>query len=367
MAIFRHHTRWRIGCIAAMAGTMAGTMAAMPGRAVTANEIHWIETFDDDPVAAGRFFVAPPVATGRFSYDAKQQRVTADYDTSLPTAWYVRPLDPVGGRVLGRYDAVTMTVDFRLQSAGYQADPLAFAQIAWGLLNTQTTGRDRVGGTSGPFAFDVLSLDYFPAVNPQFNLPTLAPTLIHSDFGQGFFNGIDFAAGAESGLNAAQGDVLPQLDTDYRATIKLDPATQIITLTITEGGTPLNINTHGAGGFGGLDDDPTTIQTIINIDLPFAVDAFALMAWEDTDAIFGGVVRVRVDVTRIEVFAPAVLLGDINLDGRIDGRDVAPFIALATAVSPDPSLVARGDFDGDDEVDAEDAVLLAAALLERMP
>jgi hypothetical protein len=70
-----------------------------------------------------------------------------------------------------------------------------------------------------------------------------------------------------------------------------------------------------------------------------------------------------VEITRVEFFAAAAPLGDLNLDGVLDGRDVAPFVALALSPDPDPQLAARGDFNGDEMLDAQDVAPFVEALV----
>ncbi|MFQ5423417.1 MAG: hypothetical protein ACE5F9_05490 [Phycisphaerae bacterium] len=336
----------------------AGGAIAQPGGGIS-----WVETFADDPLAAGRFAVGAGQDGARFSYDAVGQFLTVHYDTILPTAWYQRPLDPAGGRVLGRYDDFDFFVTFRIRSGGFFADPNGFAQIAWGLLSSQTTGEDRAGGSSGPFAFDVVSFDYFPNVT-AFGGPTLGPTVVHGDDGSGFFANIDFTFGAETDINTTVGDENLALDVMYTAHVAYRGADQTATVMVSGPAMPMLINADGAGGPGGFDGDPTTIQTLAVIDRPFTVDRFALMAWQDTFSPFGSSIIADVDIHRIAFSAPPVLVGDVNLDGHIDGMDIEPFVTLLLSGNVDPSLAARGDFDGDGVFDIADRPGFVAALLQ---
>ncbi len=343
----------------------ASAFDASPVRGV-GDELSWTEDFADDPVSAGRFSVPAGHSAARFSYDAGGPFVTVHYDTLLPTAWYVRPIDPAGARVLGRYDDFEFTVTFRVRSAGFWADPDGFAQIAWGLLNAQTTGWDRAGGSlNGPYAFDCVAFDYFPNVSPLYGGPTLGPTLIHSDDGTPYFWNIDFTFGPETTIDPLLGDETILLDAVHIARLVYDGANQVATLTVQEAARSVEINADGAGGPGGFDGDVATIQTFVLIDSPFVLDAFALTAWEDT-YILSGVASViaDVDVYRIEFFAPAVLVGDMNRDGRVDGLDTAGFVELMLTAAPDPSLAARGDFTGDGIVDQVDLGAFVQVLLQ---
>ncbi len=325
--------------------------------------IAWVEGFADDPVVAGRFTVPAGHDAGRFAYAAGGP-LTVHYDTLMPTAWYLRPLDAVGGRRLNRYDDFTFSVRFRIRSEGFFADPWGFAQIAWGLVNSETTGEDRAGGSAGPYAFDCVTFDYFPNVT-AWGGPTLGVSAIHGDDGAGFFSNIDFAFGVETDLSIAAGDAVPTLDTIYLAEVAYDGVEQVATLTLREWPSLalLSINTQGQGGYGGYDADPTTVQTPILIDNGFHVDSFALTAWQDTYSPFGSSVIADVEFFEVSFQAPPIPLGDVNVDRVVDGRDLAAFVDLLFAATPDPDLVVRGDFTGDGALDAADVGPFVAALL----
>ncbi|MFQ5411556.1 MAG: hypothetical protein ACE5EC_04640 [Phycisphaerae bacterium] len=333
---------------------LAQTAQAEPGPA-----IGWIENFADDPIAAGRFTVPPGHDATRFSFNATLSQLTAHYDTSLPTAWLVRPIDPNGGRVLDRYDDFEFSVTFRIRSAGFFADPNQFAQIGWALINTTTTGEDRAGGSAGPYAYDLVGFDYFPNVSPLFGGPTLGPTVIHTDDGAGFFSNIDFAFGAETTIDPAAGEEAIALDTTYTARIVYAGAVETATLTIHNGTRFLDINAEG----GGSDTDPTTIQLQALIDNRVSVNAFALTAWEDTFNPFSSSVIADVDIEQIEFSATESKMGDINLDSLVNGEDIAPFLQLMLSPDPDPDLLARADFSGNGMLDPTDIGPFVATLI----
>lgn len=333
-----------------------------PARAA-APEVVWTEDFATDPVAAGRFAIRPVEAVARFAYDADSPSLLASYNTYQPTAWYWRLIDPVGGRTLGRYDDFEFRVAFRIRSAGFFADPDGFAQIAWGLVNSQTTGPDRAGA-AGPYAYDCLTFDYFPNVSSLWGGPTLGSTIIHSDDGAGYYANIDFPFGAESTINMAAGDETVVLDTVYTARVAYDGAVQTATLTIRLGDDLLAIGAEGGGGPGGPDGDPATIQTEVYIDNEFTLDAFALTAWQDGYSPFYASVIADVEVLRIEFHAPAVLLGDLSRDGSVDGLDIAPFIAALLAGSPDPGILGRGDGNDDGVLTVDDVNPFVALLVQ---
>lgn len=330
--------------------------------AAPAGGIAWVEDFADDPIAAGRFSVPPGQDASRFTYAAAGPFVTVHYDTQLPTAWYWRLLDATGGRSFGRCDDFEFSVTFHIRGAGFFADASNFAQIGWGLINTQTTGEDRAGGSAGPYAFDVVTFDYFPNIT-AFGGPNLGATVIHSDSGAGFFAKIDFGFGPETRIDAALGDASIALDTTYTARVSYDSAAQTATLTVTQGSGALPINADGAGGPGGFDGDVTTIQTLLQIDGPFAVDAFALTAWQDTFNPFGSTVIADVDVSRISFTGLPATAGDLNHDGLVDGNDIAAFVDALLSGSPAACAAARGDFDLDGQLTVDDLSGFVAALV----
>lgn len=329
---------------------------------VEAGVISWTEDFADDPLLAERFAVPVGQDSSRFTYDPSNHLLTVHYDTFLPTAWYLRPLDAAGGHSFGRCSDFQFDVTFRICSTGYFADPFNIAQIGWGLINSQTTGEDRSGGSSGPFAFDVVAFDFFPNVS-AFGGPSVGPTIIHSDDGAGFFANIDFAFGAETQIDTAFGDQTIALDTAYTARIVYDADTQTATLTIQQGSQFLAINAAGAGGPGGFDGDPATIQTILQIDGPFTVDTFALTAWQDTSNPFDSTVIADVDVMHVAFWGTVQTEGDVNNDGLVDGNDIAPFIGALLRPTQDACLISRGDFNLDGQLTVDDIPGFISALL----
>ncbi len=344
---------------------MCGLLAVMYASFVHAGPVSlsWVEDFADDPVAAERFIVPDDHDPSRFSYDGSEQRLTVHFDAFETTAWYVRPLDAEGSLTLGLCDAYEFTVTFRILSDGFYADPFQFAQIGWGLVNSQTTGEDRSGGAGPTFAFDTIAFDYFPNVSPTFGGPTLGSTLVHSDTGAGYFSAIEFPFGSESQLDAHLGDDLILLDTEYAAQVSYNPASRVVTLRILHDGVPLNINADGSGGPGGPDGDPTTIQTVLFMDTPFEVDSFALTAWQDTFNPFDSSVIADVEISRIEFAALPWQSGDVNFDGVVDGLDVAPLVDAILNGPGHDCFLQRADFDEDGEVTLDDVEGFVAALL----
>lgn len=325
--------------------------------ATQAGELTFVETFDDDPVAAGRFVVRGDA--NRFVM--RDGAVLAHYDTGRPTAMLMHRFDrPITAAAELRIEA-----DLVISSAGFFADASAFAQIGLGLINTQTTGDDRPGGAPEiPDAFDVIGLSYFPNVSRLFGGPTLGGTMIESDRGQGFFGAIRFAFGPET-------DMTPEgpLPLDVPLTMTLsyvrdeETGVQTVTVTVRDANGPLPINADGADFQpGGSDGDATTIQTI-TAGSPFTVDAVAITLWEDTWG--GGASTVTADVVyeslRVWVRWPTGD-GDADNDGDVD---LADRLALeACFAGPGVYVVDDclwADLDGDGDVDLADVVAWQAA------
>lgn len=298
------------------------------------------ETFADDPIASGRWSIMPGENASRFTYSPVAGTITAAYDSGLTTARLVRPL----GRTLHETDSFSCSVRFTINSAGFYADSFFDTEISFGFLNSTTTGPDRVGFSSAPKAFNLLTLDYFPNVT-FFGGPSLVPTIIHKDVGQGFFAAIDFESGAETQLTDPGENDLPQ-DVPLVATIRYRGDTQKVTLRLSHNGQPLPIN---AGG--GLDGDATTINTILS-GPGFDVNAFGILLWKDTYTNSSIVVADLV-FDEITVVAPA--FGDFDYDADVDADDQAIFESCARgpAIAVDPACQIC-DFDNDQDVDADD-------------
>jgi hypothetical protein len=334
--------------------TLALCLYAVAPASGDSPQLAWTEDFATDPVVNNRFSIEPAGAAGRFTYDAGQALLTAHYNTLESTAWYVRPLDPSGIRRLNRYDDFEFSVTFLVRSEHFDADPEGFAQIAWGLINSQTTGTDRAGGAGGPYAFDCLTSDYFPNISPTWGGPTICPSILYSDDGDGGYPAMSFAQYQEGLIDF--GDETIALDTVNTARVVYDGLSQVVTLTIRQGDRLLSINVVGAGGItGGLDGDPTTIQTQVSADQQrvFALDSLALTAWQDSYCVSASVIA-DVEISHIDFSAPAVLLGDLNHDGLVNGRDIEPFQQALLSSEPCAGAVARGDFSGNGSLDLAD-------------
>jgi len=289
------------------------------------------EDFAGDPVALDRAQVTAGDAN-RFTFDSVGGTLTAAYDTALSTAKLAWPL-PV---TLDQGVGFRVDVDFTLLNVS--AIDNGFAQIAFGFVNSVTTGNDRVGGSTGD-GFDVVTVDYFPNISPMFGGPTLSPTVVETDDGvSGFLPSFDdpttpedestpgsivFPFGDETDLTN-EGS-LP-LGTPIHATLTYDEAIRLLTLRV-DG---VDINSVGAGdlgsgGSGGQDGDITTIENFLPDEAQFSVDSFAITLWEDTFGV-SGVSTVQADVRfdSFEVFVkvpePASAMILLITAGFVAGR-----------------------------------------------
>jgi hypothetical protein len=239
-----------------------------------------------ETLASSTFDSSPKPADPRFTLNG-DGTLTAHYNTFLDTDKLLFPLS----RPLTAADSFTYTTRFKILSAGFSAPSDQGAQIAFGLVNTGTTGNDRSGtlSTSGD-TFDAAMVDYFPNVSPFFPSPTLSPTVFATrpTATAGAFDVIHSVYFDESALAGAGEGPLP-LDTFMTATFAYNAGTHVATLSFANDAGPLLIN---AGG--GADGKTSTIELQLPDNIAFTLDAFALTLWKDSWAF--GVPSVQADV-----------------------------------------------------------------------
>ncbi len=338
----------------AIAGVTVACAMMMPVRPATADE--WIETFADDPLVANRWSVMPGEDSARFTWQAGAPALQARYDTGLPTARLVRPL-PLAATPDRSFRA---RVRFTIAGQGFFAHPNLNAQIAFGFLNTTTTGPDRVGFAPEADAFDLLSVDYYPNVT-FFSGPSLGPTIINRNAGQGFFSAIDFSFGAETSLTEPGEPELPH-DQPLEADLRYNPLTRQATLRVLDSNGPLPINFGG-----GLDGDNTTITTRLT-GPGFALDAFGLLLWKDTNPLAGGQSTVIAEVTFEEVHVRVIDYGDFDGDADVDGDDLTLMEDCRTPPGvPATTECLRFDSDNDMDVDQSDYGAFQRRRTEELP
>jgi hypothetical protein len=181
--------------------TAVAVGATAPARAATRG---WTEEFAGDPFADGgdggplfdrrgpqEAFAWDPLAPPAWEGDAPGA-LRARYDTLEPTARAFAPLP----RALGRDDEFSVTAAFVIRPEGFFADPLGFAQVAFGLMSLATTGDDRTGDPDDFRAdtFDTLEFDYFPNVSPFFGGPFTGGAAFGGAAGEDAFANFVFAA-----------------------------------------------------------------------------------------------------------------------------------------------------------------------------
>lgn len=305
------------------------------------------ETFVTDPIASGRWTVLDGDG-GRFVYDSLSHTLTAHYDSGLPTARLVRPLDaPVSD-----LRSFVFRVEFEIRGAGFFARNDESAQIAFGMLNQAATGPDRAGGSpAGGNAYELVSWDYYPNPN-AWCWPSMAATVLNRDMGTGYFGRLSFPFGAESCLSTPGEGSLP-LDTPLTATVAYRAASRQAVVTVAAA-MPLTINVEGQGGPGGPDGDPYTLQTANTTPQPgFTVDAFGLLLWQDTWVDYSTTIadvvyrRVTVELGNVRP--------DFDDDGDVDGADFGVFTGCFNGTgNPVASTCVAADLNGDGFVDGID-------------
>lgn len=259
-------------------GWVGAALIATGMASARADQVLVSETFDTDPIAGSRAIVDGDASRFGFSPGA----LTAGYDTLRPTTKLLWPL----GRTLDQTTGFRYQATFTVHGAGLFADPNGFAQIAFGLLNAQTTGDDRSGnfdfGATTADTFDMVSVDYFPNIS-IFGGPTLAPVVIEGDDADPHtdaFAGIHFPFAPETGLDEEW--PLTLTGVPITAELRYDAVARRVVLTLADADGPLVINAVGAGGaLGGYDGDVTTIESVLPAGAEFEVDSFGLMLWYD--------------------------------------------------------------------------------------
>lgn len=155
-----------------------------------------------DPAKSGA--VLTGVDDGRFDWSAPEG-LSALFDSTLPSSRLALPL----GRSLTGADSFALEVELELLAI--EGGPDDFMQLAFGLINSATTGLNRTGTTAPPPIFfiddsdtyDQIELGYFPNVT-FFGGPTLQPAVFGEQVGSPFDNfAANFGPSADLGDNTA--------------------------------------------------------------------------------------------------------------------------------------------------------------------
>jgi hypothetical protein len=311
-----------------VAALLALAAAAAPAGAVTRG---WVEEFADDPFADGgdggplferrgpqEAFRWDPLSAPAWEGDAPGS-LRARYDTLEPTARAIAPLP----RALGRGDSFRVAAAFVIRPEEFFADPLGFAQIAFGLMNRTTTGDDRTGDPDDIRAdtFDALEFDYFANVSPFFGGPFA---------GGAAFGG---AAGDDAFLNFAFATValaLP-LGEPLEASLVHRPSDGVVEIQVS------GIEPDGARR--PLLAEPVLVRAG-SLTPGFALDAVGIFVYHDGYNVFSGSgrsLRADVDFHRLEVrYEEPVPVEAEILPGTLFLRSRLPFVSAALSpLDPD--------------------------------
>ena len=187
------------------------------------------ETFNASPfVGDGGSFTLNGPGVAQFTHLSNAPAFTGDpagslevgYDTLEPATRLTAPL----GMAVTETDTFSFGAVLTIRSVGFYADPNGFAQIAFGLINSTTTGLDRTGDVLDfdNDTFDMLEFNYFPNASPFFGGPFVSPATLGTQVGTSAFNNVAF-----SSLELT----LP-LDTPLRVEFTYDGGISILTGTI---------------------------------------------------------------------------------------------------------------------------------------
>lgn len=359
----------------------------------------FLETFADDPIAAGRFALhpddtLPPGAPSPFEYQPETHSLLAHLDTAKPTARLVAPLC----RTLTERDSFTFTARIRIRSQGLTQYPCGFAPLSVGLMNSQT-GPDRVGYSGLAASYDVVSIDYFPQLNydpwsPDFcytTPPTLSSTIMTSEppdaqYGvlTGLWRATIFPWNSESELlEPEEAPAEPDLprDTFLTFVLKYQAPTTFsgeqgpyavgrASLTVYQETQALPINEVGDVLPEYDDGDASTITTVLYLDNPaltqrpeFKVNQIGIFLWQDSYTVYMmdpniSSITADYDIQHLELTWTAS--ADFTGDWMVNEADVTYFQNCKTgpAIPPTDSECAKADLDCDDDVDQDDFGLL---------
>jgi hypothetical protein len=214
---------------------------------------------------------APPVYTG----DATGE-LDVHLNSSLPSVRFQRPL----GVTLTDTNSFTLSTVFSFNVITAPGDQLM--QIAFGLVNSATTGGDRTGSATNftsDNVFSTIEFDYFPNVSTIYGGPDLSPTVFGAQAGPGddAFANIASIFGDVSDLGTHTKGItsLPQ-NVTLQAVLNYDGDTRTITITMAQ------INPDGSGTC--LDTELPPLNLVAagyDTNFPFVVDSLAIMAYND--------------------------------------------------------------------------------------
>lgn len=241
-----------------------------------------VENFSANPLGTWTFGIGSN-ANAQFTYQTDSAAYAGDVggslkvqlNSSLATSRLQLPL----GFTLGASTDFTVSAQFSL--ANVSALDNQAMQLAFGLVNTATTGGNRTGSpTSSANTFNTVEVDYFPNVSPIYGYgATLTPAIFGAQKNTGniFANyATIFGSGSDLGDNTTGITALPQ-NTNLQAALTYAASTHAFTLQLSQiapNGSLTTLVTEVP--VLDLDNEPTYDPT-----RPFQVNALAIMAYQD--------------------------------------------------------------------------------------
>ncbi len=240
------------------------------------------EDFATDPLSGNWSFGVGDNSNSQYNWTSSASVYTGDsageldvhLNSSLPTARLQRSL----GATYTDTDSFTLTTtfSFNLTSAPAAQD----MQIAFGLVNSTTTGGNRTG-TPTDFGsdnvFSTLEFNYFPNVT-AFGGPTLSPAVFGAQNGgaDAFGNfASNFGPGVDLGNNTNGVLFLPQ-DVTLQASLIYNGSSKTLSLAMNR------VNSDGSLTLLATDTpDIDLVSSGYNSNFPFRVDSIAIMAYQD--------------------------------------------------------------------------------------
>jgi len=197
-------------------------------------------------------------------------------DSSLPTVRFQRSL----GVTLT--DTDNFMLRSRLSGSVSNAPGDQFMQVAFGLVNSNTTGGDRVGSSAdftSDNVFDTVEVNYFPNVSTVFGTgPALTPAVFGAQKGSldAFGNFASaFGSGSDLGDNTVGITELPEF-VPLEFILDYDGALKSLSLTVSQ----VNLD----GSLTPLNTELPVLQLPFlsyDEDHPFVIDSLAIMAYHD--------------------------------------------------------------------------------------
>ncbi len=254
------------------------------GRPAIAS-VSFIENFSSNPLApAGNWsFGIGDNSNTQFVWNVTAPAYVGDVsgeldvhlNSSLPTVRFQRPL----GVTLTDTNSFTLSTVFSFTVSSAPDDQVM--QIAFGLVNSSTTGGDCTGSATNYTSdnvFSTVEFEYFPNVSTLYGGPSLIPTVFGAqEPGYDAFGNSAAIYGPPTNLGDHTNGVtaLPQSVT-LQAILAYSGATKTLTITMNQ------VNPDGSLTW--LDTEVPSLNLVANgydTNFPFVVDSLAIMAYND--------------------------------------------------------------------------------------